>query len=80
MKLFLETKNWTYVAIVIGFLSVAFYYISVIVLTTESVSSVFQPEANQLFFRLFGSGKAWAIIMSVPFIVLIPDITLSGFR
>jgi len=46
LKLFLETRNWTYVALIIGFLSVLFYYISVIVLNTESVSSVFQPEAN----------------------------------
>ena len=79
-KLLLESFYWTSIGLGIGFLSIVFYYISVIVLCTQGVSDMFQPQAYELFTTMLGNGKAWITIFLGPFVALLPDFLFQAFR
>lgn len=50
-----------------------FYIVSIIILNTNAVAVVFQPEANQLVFNMLGTGKFWLVLFLTPVFALIPD-------
>lgn len=76
LKLYLESIHWTKLSIGVGVLSVLVYYLSVLVLCTEFMSSVFQPEAYKLFSKVLDKGMSWIAILLVPVLALIPDFLL----
>ena len=41
---------------------------------------IFQPQIDNVYFRLFGDMKFWPALILLPFIALLPDITLKYFK
>jgi len=50
LKLFLETNYWNGYTVGTGVLCVVLYYATVILLNTEKVSELLQPEVNQEYY------------------------------
>lgn len=38
-----------------------------------------QPELEYVYFRIFANFKAWLVILFLPFVALLPDMTLKYF-
>jgi magnesium-transporting ATPase (P-type) len=74
MKLFLETNFWNWYSGLSGLFCIVLYYLTVLVLSTESTSELLQPELNGEYFRILASAKAWIAIILIPVVALLPDI------
>lgn len=70
--------NWIVLAAGIG--SVFFYWAFVIIFNTSAISQTFQPELEYVYFRMFANLKFWIVIILLPFIVLLPDMTIKYFK
>lgn len=57
-----------------------FYYLTVIILNSQSVALTFQPQMNQLFYYLLGQGLTWIVIFVNPFVCLLPDFCVKTWR
>ena len=79
-KLFLESVFWSKVNLFAGFLSLLFYYLSVIILNSTGVSLIFQPQINNVFFSVLSTGKFWLIVCITPCFALLPDLFLTTWR
>eukprot|EP00347_Sterkiella_histriomuscorum_P006239 403353535 len=58
-------------------LSLVIYYITVLLLSTNTLSTFFQPEMNGIFFQIFYSYQPVYILIILPFALLMPDTLLS---
>lgn len=79
-KLAIELLFFNWIVIAAGLGSVVFYWLFVIVFNTSAISQVFQPELEYVYFRMFSTGKFWIVLFCLPFIALIPDITIKYFK
>lgn len=70
--------NW--IVILAGAVSVAFYWLFVIVFNTHAISIYFQPEIDNVYFRMFSNSQFWLALIFLPLIALIPDVTLKYFQ
>ena len=70
--------NW--VAIVAGAVSLAFYWLFVIIFNTHAISSVFQPQIDNVYFRMFANFRFWLALIFLPIIALIPDASIKYFK
>jgi magnesium-transporting ATPase (P-type) len=75
LKLFLESVFWNYLSTLTGIVCLLNYYGCVILLNTVFVSQMLQPELTGEFYLIFQSLKAWLIIILLPMVALLPDIT-----
>lgn len=41
---------------------------------------VFQPEIDNIYFKLFSNGRFWLALLFLPIIAIIPDATIKYFR
>ena len=80
MKLLTELLFLNWIALVAGLLSIFFYWGFVIVFNFHFISMIFQPQIDNVYFRLFGDLKFWFALILLPLIALIPDITLKYFK
>lgn len=55
--------------------AVIFYYISLLLFSTELVSGIIQPELNQEFYQIVSSAKAMVTIVLLPIVALVPDLS-----
>lgn len=76
LKLFLETNFWNWYSAITGVSCVMLYYATVLLLSTQMVSELIQPELNAEFFRILQSAKAWIAIILLPVVALLPDLSL----
>lgn len=51
-----------------------------IVMNTDAVSFVFQPEFPGLFFLILRNGKTWVLILLGPLLALIPDFLYASVQ
>jgi phospholipid-transporting ATPase len=79
-KLYIESVYWNKVNIACGFLSVLFYYLSVIVLNEERMANLFQPQLIHLFFNILGNPMFWVMIILGPTLAVLPDCLVKSFR
>lgn len=79
-KLAIELINMNWIVILAGGVSVVFYWLFVIVLNTSALAQVFQPEIEFVYFRMFANIKFWIVIIFLPIIALIPDMTMKYFK
>mmetsp|Transcript_11443 Transcript_11443/g.10104 ORF Transcript_11443/g.10104 Transcript_11443/m.10104 type:complete len:263 (+) Transcript_11443:357-1145(+) len=80
LKLVVELIFLNWVVIVAGAVSLAFYWLFVIVFNTHAISSAFQPELDNVYFKLFSNFQFWVAIVFLPLIALIPDATIKYFQ
>jgi phospholipid-transporting ATPase len=78
LKLLLESTSWTLLTGSVYIGSVLFYVVSIIILNTNAVAKVFQPEANQLVFNMLGTGKFWLVMFLTPVFALLPDYLIAA--
>lgn len=76
----IETVNWNWVSIFFGFLCFASYYAMVFVMNFDSIAPLIQPEINGEFNLIFKNVKALVVLVIVPFVALLPDITILIFQ
>jgi len=79
-KLLLESIYWNKINLLTAVCSLVGYYASVLVLNFDTVSQLFQPQLNQVFYALLCTAKAWMAITLVPFLALIPDAALLCWK
>lgn len=75
MKLFLETNFWNWYSAVTGLACVVLYYATVLLLSTQFVSEIIQPQLNQEYYLILTSAKAWIAILLLPIAALLPDLS-----
>lgn len=56
------------------------YYATVALLSFDPVAMTFQPQLNQLVFRLLSNGHTWIVIIVTPLVALLPDLILASWR
>ena len=74
-KLQLETECWTSLGTFVNVGCLFFYYGSVIYMNTDPVATDVQPQINGIMFEMFEVSKFWIVILVLPFIALLPDLT-----
>lgn len=79
-KLAIELIFLNWVVLLAGFVSVVFYWLFVIIFNTSLISQAFQPEIEEVYFKLFGNFQAWLAIFLIPMICLLPDMTIKYFQ
>ena len=79
IKLFIETNYWSSYMILSGAVALLFYYASVLLMSTEIVSAMIQPQIRGVMFAVMISPKALLTIIFVPFIVTLPDVAMLLF-
>lgn len=80
LKLLVELVFLNWIVLLAGAISLAFYWLFVIVFNTHTISIYFQPQIDNVFFRLFSSGEFWIALVFLPLIALIPDATIKYFQ
>ena len=75
-KLLLMTDYWNFLNISAIILSIMFYYLSLLIISTK-IGRFFQPELYGVIFEIMMKGKFWMIIIVGPLIAIIPDITIK---
>lgn len=60
--------------------SILLYILTLLVLNTDGISVILQPEANQLIFHMLGIGRWWLVIALVPLAAILPDFVLLTFK
>ena len=75
MKLFVESIFWNWLSILMAFVSLAIYYLILVIGSSEIFSQNFQKEATGLLEQEFGSLYFWMLALIGPFVSLLPDIT-----
>lgn len=76
-KLALELNFLNWVALFAGIASLVFYWLFVIVFNTSFFSQLIQPELENVYFRILGNSKAWIVILFLPLVALLPDISVK---
>ena len=79
LKLVIELNFLNWVSFVAGIGSLAFYWLFVIVFNTSFFSQWFQPELEDVYFRIFANPKALTVIIFLPIIALLPDMTIKYY-
>jgi magnesium-transporting ATPase (P-type) len=78
-KLAIELIFLNWIVIIAGIGSVVFYWLFVIVFNTAPFSQAFQPEIEEVYFRILSNLKAWIVIIFLPIIALLPDMSIKYF-
>jgi phospholipid-transporting ATPase len=79
-KLFVDTYFWGKINIIMAAVSILIYYIVVILGSIPLVANLIQPEASGVFFILAANPRFWMMIIIVPFVCLLPDITIVSIK
>jgi len=79
VKLAIELNFLNWIAMVAGIFSVVFYWLVAFILNTSFVSQMVQPEIEFVYWRILSNFKAWMVIIFLPLIALLPDITIKYF-
>jgi magnesium-transporting ATPase (P-type) len=80
LKLLIEIIFLNWIVILAGAVSLAFYWLFVIVFNTHAIASVFQPQIDNVYFRMFSNLQFWFALFFLPLIALIPDATMKYFQ
>ena len=80
LKLVVELIFLNWIVILAGAVSLAFYWLFVIVLNTHSFATVFAPELDNVYFKMFSNFQFWLALIFLPLIALIPDATMKYFQ
>ena len=80
LKLLIEIIFLNWIVILAGAVSLAFYWLFVIVFNTHAIASVFQPQLDNVYFRIFSNVQFWLALFILPLIALIPDATIKYFQ
>jgi magnesium-transporting ATPase (P-type) len=80
LKLMVELIFLNWIVILAGAVSVAFYWLFVIVFNTHAISIYFQPEIDNVYFRMFSNSQFWLALIFLPLIALVPDATIKYFQ
>lgn len=75
LKAFMECVFWNWVQTGTVIFCVSLYYLSVVALNSPMVSFAMQPEMTWEFYNIFQSVKAWIVMLGLPLVALIPDLT-----
>ena len=75
LKLFVETVYWNWLMAITNVLCLLFYYVCVLGGSTPTVAQVFQPEISGVYVMIITSGKAWVVLLVLPWVALLPDIS-----
>eukprot|EP01016_Furgasonia_blochmanni_P005127 TRINITY_DN11992_c0_g1_i1.p1 TRINITY_DN11992_c0_g1~~TRINITY_DN11992_c0_g1_i1.p1 ORF type:complete len:146 (+),score=19.33 TRINITY_DN11992_c0_g1_i1:304-741(+) len=73
-KLYIESNFWTKYNLGIGALSFVSYYLTILIFNTPMMSGWLQPEITGILLSIFGSFRAWIVLMFIPTVALAPDI------
>lgn len=79
-KLYVETYFWSKLTMILSTISIVFYYFVVIIGSVPAMANMIQPEASGVFFIMAASPKFWMMIIIVPFLCLLPDISIVVFQ
>lgn len=79
-KLAIELIFLNWIVLLAGIGSVVFYWVFVIIFNTSAISQAFQPELEYVYFRMLGNLKFWIVIIFLPLITLLPDMTIKYFK
>lgn len=79
-KLFIETRQWNLISIIAGALSIIFYYLVLLVMSTDKISGLFQYELNGMFNSLLKLPKFWILVFAHPALCLIPDFMINAIN
>ena len=73
LKLILVSRFWNKYSMFTIFLSFLLFYLVTLVLSSEKVAVVFQPELNGMFTEILADGKTWVVVIVGPVLALLPD-------
>lgn len=79
-KLAIELTFLNWIVLVAGIGSVVFYWLFVIIFNTSGIAQAFQPELEYVYFRMFANLKFWIVIIFLPLIALLPDMTIKYYK
>lgn len=80
MKLLLITDFWNAVNLSSSFLSIAFYYFTLFMMSTEAISKSLQNELIGICEVFFGNYTILMILVFAPFICIIPDLIFKQLQ
>ena len=75
LKLFLESVFWNWISTGTGIACVLLYYATVLLLNSEAVAQLVEPELQGEYNKIFMSPKAWICMIILPLVALLPDVT-----
>ena len=74
-KLIIESDHWNLLAIIVDVVSLLFYYLCVICINSIDFQQDYMPQLTGQFSTILSSNKTWTIIIALPFLALLPDIS-----
>lgn len=75
IKLFMETHFWNWYSAITGIACLLLYYATVLLLSTQFISNMIQPELYFEYYLILSDAKGVLTIFLLPIVALIPDIT-----
>lgn len=63
LKLVIELIFLNWIVILAGAVSLAFYWLFVIVFNTHNISMIFQPQIDNVYFKMFANGQFWIALL-----------------
>jgi magnesium-transporting ATPase (P-type) len=79
-KVFINIRHWNKVSFVVLFLSLAFYYLTLLILSIPGMAFSLNNELTHMLFQNFSYFKVWIVIICLPLIALLPDMTLNWIQ
>jgi hypothetical protein len=61
---------------IFGLASIFLYYIIALIFNTDAFANIFQPQINGVVVEILKDKKFWLILIVVPVIALLPDLTM----
>jgi len=74
IKLFVETIFWNWYNTTISIASLVVYYISLIILCTNGLAKLVQPQLNGILGSILGSLRGWIVLICIPWVAIGPDV------
>lgn len=79
-KLFVDTYFWSKINLIMAGVSILIYYFVVVMGSVQFIANMLQAEATGVFFIMAANPRFWFMIIIVPFMCLIPDVTIVSIR
>ena len=79
-KLFIDGRQLNLLSMISSLLSILFYYISVIVISSPSIAAILDPGLMGVFSVILNDFKVWLMILGLPLFCLLPDISIKIYN
>jgi magnesium-transporting ATPase (P-type) len=80
IKLIIETIYFNYIVALAAIISVLVYWVMTICMNTNLLAPLIQPQIQNIYFWMFSNLKFWIVILGLPILATLPDLTLKYMK